>query len=578
MGGSKSYGINCEQLDLSYLGLCKAPDHTAYYFLNEDHGLFTLPQEDFNRVREEYSHSRTKNLQTPLQVICKYNGLVMAEFKDDDNEVKIHYLAQDLLYPLDKLTVNFLVADEYEAAKERLRKLTKLCYGNRKRNIAILINPISGKQESYNIYKTKLRPMLKVTRMNYKVFKTDGPDFIDKWVSRLKFKQKTYEEREETLEEEDQESSLICEYTDIVVIGGDGLLSLYLNSCYKHHFFNTLIKIPILILPGGTGNALSMDLGGKNIFNLCIKFLRGETVKGDLIRADFMTSKISVLCTAFCWGFVSKVIEKSDSWRGCLGASRYTVCGAREVLCAGGPWSMRTHQLSKIQHNVSISEDICKVSSTQPLEEVKDQETDESDNLETSAVPIIEKHDIKSDRSCYTNSGSYKLIKEASMNGNMITRGEFDFNQEILQSQDNQNMERMSQLGAIIDQRDEVDWTNIDLSEISIMVLTTHECRRSGSKEVFAPFTRINDGKMFLCGFKECSKLEMLMMMAKVSTGKGNQVRMSKYFHQEVKQIRIHPNSETCFNVDGEVYDSDEVILTCLPGMINLFGEPYKIQ
>jgi len=42
--------------------------------------------------------------------------------------------------------------------------------GERKRNIAIIVNPISGKKEAYNLYKTKLRPLLKVTKMNYKVF------------------------------------------------------------------------------------------------------------------------------------------------------------------------------------------------------------------------------------------------------------------------------------------------------------------------------------------------------------------------------------------------------------------------
>ena len=43
--------------------------------------------------------------------------------------------------------------------------------GKRKRNIAILINPISGRKEAYNIYKTKLRPLLKVAKLTYKVFR-----------------------------------------------------------------------------------------------------------------------------------------------------------------------------------------------------------------------------------------------------------------------------------------------------------------------------------------------------------------------------------------------------------------------
>jgi len=177
---------------------------------------------------------------------------------------------------------------------------------------------------------------------------------MENWVSKLKFKQKTFDEIQNWSDSEDDFSPLQCEFTDIIIIGGDGLLSQYLNSCYKHHFFDTLIKIPICILPGGTGNALSWDLGGKEPLNLCMCFLRGEMIKGDILRVDFETSQTSILATAIAWGFGTKVIESSESWRGCLGTSRYTVWGTREVLCTGGPWSMTSHKISKAQYNDDV--------------------------------------------------------------------------------------------------------------------------------------------------------------------------------------------------------------------------------
>ncbi|CAI2360410.1 unnamed protein product [Moneuplotes crassus] len=577
MGGTQTYVTEYQQLDRACLGLGRQDEETAYYFFNEAHGLFKIPRDEYENLRKAYSNDRTKKLKLPLKIICKYRELVMPEFDDNMNEAKIHYLTEGAIHPVDNYSFNFLLEQDYEYAKENLEGLTKLRYGERKRNIAILINPISGKQEAYNIYKTKLRPLLKATRMNYKVYKTDGPDFVDRWVSKLKFKQRTYDEIQETNKEGENESSLICEYTDIVIIGGDGLLALYLNSCYKHHFFDTLIKIPICILPGGTGNALAMDLGGNNIFDLCMNFLRCETIEGDIIRADFEDSKKSILCTALSWGFPSKVIESSSDWRGCLGASRYTACGAKEVLCAGGPWNMRSHHLTKVEHNPGLPDDITRtLISKRKIEE--DKETDEENLKEQAAVPIIESEEIKSDKSCYTSNLSYKLVKTDSMKGHNIYKGEFDIKQDQICESDDENIERMSQLGAIINQKDEIDWENIDLKQVSVMVLTTHECRRSGTKDIFAPFSRINDGKMFLCGFKECSKVEMLMMMAKVSAGHGNQVKMSKYFHQEVKQIRIHPRADTSFNIDGEIYESENVIVTCLPKMINLFGKPYDLE
>ena len=93
-----------------------------------------------------------------------------------------------------------------------------------------------------------------------------------------------------------------------------------------------MIKIPIAILPGGTANSLSCDLGGEEPLNMCMNIIKGKTVKGDLLRVDFESTKASILATTIAWGYATQVIEASESYRNCLGTSRYTLCGAKEVL------------------------------------------------------------------------------------------------------------------------------------------------------------------------------------------------------------------------------------------------------
>lgn len=56
------------------------------------------------------------------------------------------------------------------------------------------------------------------------------------------------------------------------------------------------------------------------------------------------------------------------------------------------------------------------------------------------------------------------------------------------------------------------------------------------------PYARINDGKMWVCGFKESSKIEMLLMMSKVAQGRGQHAKMQKYFYQDMQQIRLDPS------------------------------------
>lgn len=113
-------------------------------------------------------------------------------------------------------------------------------------------------------------------------------------------------------------------------------------------------------------------------------------------------------------------------------------------------------------------------------------------------MPIIDGEEQKSERSWYTEQNSYKVLKSDSMNGNKEKKGEYEVQEDLLDNPEDLHEERMSQLGALINQKDEIDWQNIDLTELSVLVITTHECRRSGTKEIWAPFARINDGKMYL--------------------------------------------------------------------------------
>ena len=164
----------------------------------------------------------------------------------------------------------------------------------------------------------------------------------------------------------------------------------------------------------------------------------------------------------------------------------------------------------------------------------------------------------------------------------------FNIDGGIFENDSDHYEEKMSTLGAIINAKDEIDWETIDLSSVTFFCICTHECRRTGTKDVLAPWARINDGKMYICGSQSCSKLEWLSMIYKISAGRGSHVKMSKFFHHEIKQIRLEPSkfnfpyknleSNTAYNIDGELYANDKIIVTALPGMINLFGKPQPIS
>jgi hypothetical protein len=103
--------------------------------------------------------------------------------------------------------------------------------------------------------------------------------------------------------------------------------------------------------------------------------------------------------------------------------------------------------------------------------------------------------------------------------------------------------ENMSRLGKVIHNQDYDLWKSLNLDSVTFIAIVTHEIRRSGTYEVVMPYARINDGKMWVCGFKDSSKIEMLIMMSRVAQGKGQHVKMQKYFYQDMQQVRLDPST-----------------------------------
>ena len=82
------------------------------------------------------------------------------------------------------------------------------------RNIALLINPISGKRKARALARTVLKPMLKMAKIKYDFFETDSSSYIENWVGQ--FKEKSFP------------------FSDIICLGGDGLFSQLINAIANH--------------------------------------------------------------------------------------------------------------------------------------------------------------------------------------------------------------------------------------------------------------------------------------------------------------------------------------------------------
>jgi len=103
------------------------------------------------------------------------------------------------------------------------------------RNIAILLNPIGGLKDARFMFDNALEPMLKSADITYTLVETQSETFVSEWC----------------------QSHDLSQYSDFATIGGDGLIAQFLNGMYQRSDWATLKETPMLLLPGGSGNALA---------------------------------------------------------------------------------------------------------------------------------------------------------------------------------------------------------------------------------------------------------------------------------------------------------------------------------
>jgi hypothetical protein len=110
--------------------------------------------------------------------------------------------------------------------------------------------------------------MLDIAEITYEVFITDSRTYVTDWVN-------------------DLDASTMA-YTEIVTISGDGQFHQLCTAMYNHPQQDTFYSVPIGIIPGGSYNAMSAGLHGKNAVFAATNILRGTTTAADLLKVQIL--------------------------------------------------------------------------------------------------------------------------------------------------------------------------------------------------------------------------------------------------------------------------------------------------
>eukprot|EP01100_Stratorugosa_tubuloviscum_P015167 TRINITY_DN852_c0_g1_i1.p1 TRINITY_DN852_c0_g1~~TRINITY_DN852_c0_g1_i1.p1 ORF type:complete len:353 (-),score=163.83 TRINITY_DN852_c0_g1_i1:75-1133(-) len=131
----------------------------------------------------------------------------------------------------------------------------------------------------------------------------------------------------------------LSEFRGAVTVSGDGLLYELLNGLLEREDRENVVKLPLGIIPGGTGNGLAAALNAANPIAATLAIIKGSTRLLDILEirvcqnGENNTQKINKLYSFLqvSWGFVSDLEFMSENFRW-LGPARTNFAGVYQIF------------------------------------------------------------------------------------------------------------------------------------------------------------------------------------------------------------------------------------------------------
>jgi len=198
------------------------------------------------------------------------------------------------------------------------RKMTKADIANLDeletptRNYLVYVNPFSGSGKAIRMYKSYLRKVLAEAEITHKCIQTEHAGHARDDVRRI----------------------ALHNYDGIVIVSGDGLVHEVINGLMDRQDRDEAIKMPIGIVPGGSGNALAAAIiyasfrkkktkPKELLMDSLYEIARGRSRGLALMEVSQQDRKfISFLNIG--WGFVADVDIESERYR-LFGDARFTI-------------------------------------------------------------------------------------------------------------------------------------------------------------------------------------------------------------------------------------------------------------
>ncbi|KAG0500706.1 hypothetical protein HPP92_000778 [Vanilla planifolia] len=368
----------------------------------------------------------------------------------------------------------------------------------RPKRLFIILNPYGGKRSARKIFNIVVKPLLLAANIIY-----------------------TLQETEYQLHSQELAYKLdILMYDGIACISGDGVLVEVVNGLLQREDWETAIKVPLGIIPAGTGNGLAkslMESVGEmySIQNASFAVIRGHKRSLD-VTSVLQGEKRFFSILMLTWGLLADVDIESERYRW-MGRARL------DFYCF-----LRIMNLRKYYGNVKFV-----------------------------PAPGYEFHgEPKKEGTCCLGS-----IDNSEQGGDAVT-------------EDSQK----SYQGPTASFKDS-DWRSFDGPFISISLVNVPWVVEDVMQ---APEAKFSDGFLDLVLIKDCPKSALLSILMK--TKNGTHVQSPYVIYLKVKAVKLvpgnrvgHPKKGGIVDVDGEVIARGEGTYVRNGGDLMAYGPPIQL-
>ncbi|GAB6020366.1 hypothetical protein CHUAL_003075 [Chamberlinius hualienensis] len=409
---------------------------------------------------------------------------------------------------------NLSVAEEWrDAIRKCLTGLDANGVLGPRRNLLVLVNPHSGQGKALSIFEQKIAPVLTEAGVSFELVTTERQNHAKDLVNQ----------------------SDLSRWQGIIVVGGDGLLYEVVNGLMNRSDWANSIKIPVGIVPGGSGNGLAAAIhyalgepsSSNGLLLSAFNVAKGRTIPMDLVRVELPGQTLySFLCIA--WGIIADIDIESERIRS-IGETRFTLWaiprlanlrvyrGRLSYLAAPG-YTHSKHQRQPQQQQAArmLSRSVSsydyrktkkKIQSSISVDNFRPSEDEDEDFEEDENAATNNASNLIRIKSCETITAEYDAKATTS------SSGEEDSYKNLNGVKDTESPSTLPPL----DQAVPSSWTQFE--EDFVLVCCAYQTH-IGNNVLLIPDASLDDGLMWLLIIRKgVSRSQLLQFLLTLETG-----------------------------------------------------------